>query len=67
MKGIVFFIGLLTVLGGLWPFIKEKNLIQVLDFIPATGDIYQGIIVIIGILAIAYSVGRKKKLVYHGR
>ena len=57
LRIILVFIGLLTVMGGLLPILKQYNILQeYLGFIPVTGPIYQGIIIAIGVFAILYGL-----------
>jgi len=62
MKLMLTLIGILTVLGGLWPLLKSQSWIPIsLAGIPAEGVYYQGIIVAIGVIAIivGFRSGRK--------
>jgi hypothetical protein len=62
MKLILTLIGILTVLGGLWPLLKSQSWIpSSLAGIPDTGMYYQGIIIAIGVIAIIVGIqsGRK--------
>jgi len=57
MKLMLTLIGILTVLGGLWPFLKSQQWIpSALAGIPAEGLYYQGIIIAIGVIAIIVGV-----------
>lgn len=49
-KMVTITIGLLTVLGGVWPFIKES----LIPVIPASGPSYSIVLIIIGILGLVY-------------
>lgn len=57
MKLMIVFVGVLTVLGGLLPFIASY-LPNPLNTIPTSGPVYQGIIVVIGLIAIIYGLKR---------
>ena len=57
MRAMLIFVGLLTILGGLLPFLSERNLLPgFLANIPTSGSTYQGIIVGIGALALIYGI-----------
>lgn len=61
MKGMLVFVGLLTILGGLLPILKNANLLpNVLAGIPTTGIGYQVIIIVIGIIALLYGFKKSK-------
>lgn len=61
MRVIITIIGLLTILGGLWPLIKDQNWIPVsLQFIPSAGIAYQLIIVGIGVLGVLYGLRKRR-------
>ena len=59
MKIMLIFVGVLTVLGGLLPFIVNF-FPEPLNAIPTSGNVYQGIIVLIGLIAIVYGVRRDR-------
>jgi len=59
MRWMLVFVGVLTVLGGLLPFVISF-LPEPLKAIPTSGPVYQGIIVVIGLIAIVYGVRRQK-------
>ena len=51
------FVGLLTIMGGLLPILNQYNILQeYLGFIPVTGPIYQGIIIVIGVFAVIFGI-----------
>ena len=61
MKWMITFVGVLTVLGGIWPLVSGLSFIPAwLSFIPSSGAGYQAIIIIIGIIAIAYGVRQRE-------
>lgn len=63
MKLMIVFVGLLTILGGAWPFLVQSNLIpEVLKVIPSSGIFYQLIIIAIGIIAVWYGISKHKGL-----
>ncbi len=49
-KMVTVTIGLLTILGGVWPFIKES----LIPAIPTTGPAYSIVLVLIGIVGLVY-------------
>lgn len=58
MRLMLIFVGLLTVLGGLLPFII--NFVpEPYNTIPTSGPIYQGTIVVIGLIAIIYGLRKR--------
>ncbi len=62
MKGMIVFIGLLTVLGGLLPLLNQWEMLpEPLKFVPTEGGAYQMIIVLIGVIGIIYGwkLGRR--------
>ena len=59
MRWMLVFVGVLTVLGGLLPFIASL-FPEPLNSIPTSGPVYQGIIVVIGLVAIIYGLRRHK-------
>ncbi len=57
MKLMLTFVGVLTILGGLLPFLSSKNFLPAfLQGIPTSGPVYQGIIVAIGVVAFVYGI-----------
>lgn len=55
MKGMLVFVGLLTILGGLLPILKNTVLLSgILAKVPTEGVGYQMIIIAIGVIAIWY-------------
>ena len=61
MKGMLVFVGLLTILGGLLPILKNANLLPgLLAGIPTTGIWYQAIIIAIGVIAIWYGFHKSR-------
>ena len=57
MKIIVSIIGLLTVLIGAWPMVRESSLVpESIKFVPSAGVAYQIIIILIGILGLLYGM-----------
>ncbi len=58
---MMIFVGILMVLGGAWPLVKGLSFIPAwLQFIPSTGAGYQAIIIVIGIIAIAYGARQRE-------
>jgi len=63
MKGMLVFVGLLTILGGLLPILKEKTLLSgILTNVPTEGTGYQVIIIAIGVIAIWYGFHKGKNV-----
>lgn len=63
MRWMLVLIGVLTLLGGVWPLISGLNFIPPwVKFIPASGVAYQIIIIVIGVIAIVYGVRHKNTL-----
>ncbi|MEK6940640.1 MAG: hypothetical protein AABW49_01960 [Nanoarchaeota archaeon] len=61
MKPVIVLIGVLTILSGAWPLVKNIEYIPAyLQIIPAEGASYQGIIILIGILAILYGAKQER-------
>lgn len=58
MKGMLVFIGLLTLLGGILPLVA--NYITLPKYIPTEGIGYQLLIIIIGLFAIFYGMKRSR-------
>ncbi len=55
MKTMIIILGLVTVLGGLLPWLKDNNFLPgFMQSIPTTGTGYQLIIIIIGVIGIIY-------------
>lgn len=64
MKLMLTLIGVLTVLGGLWPLLKSQSWIpSSLAGIPSEGMYYQGIIIAIGIIAIFVGIRSGRQVV----
>ncbi|MEK6862217.1 MAG: hypothetical protein AABY07_09715 [Nanoarchaeota archaeon] len=62
MKLMITFVGLLTVLGGLLPLLKDSGLLpSFLEKIPTSGIGYQAIIVAIGLIALIYGFRTRNK------
>ena len=61
MRMMMVFIGVLVVLGGLLPLLKNY-LTGALAFIPIEGPVYQGVIILIGLVAIVYGI-KKRRLI----
>ena len=53
-KLVLFAVGLMTILGGLFPFIQHYIPIA----IPTTGPLYSGIIILIGVIGFIYGVSK---------
>jgi hypothetical protein len=65
MRLVLILIGILTVFGGLLPFLKSAGWLPAfLEFIPTSGTGYQAIITAIGIFAIFVGMKYKKRY-YH--
>lgn len=65
MKLMITFVGLLTVLGGLLPFLKDMNLLpDFLQGIPTSGPGYQIIIIGIGVIAVIYGVRSRSNIIH---
>lgn len=63
MKLMLTLIGILTVLGGLWPLLKSQPWIpSALAGIPDSGQYYQGIIIAIGVIAIIVGIKSGKQV-----
>ena len=61
MKGMLVFVGLLTILGGLLPILKNTtSLSGVLANVPTEGIGYQSIIIAIGVIAIWYGFHKSR-------
>lgn len=57
MKLMITFVGLLTILGGLWPLIVNYEFIpEQIKSIPSSGPTYQLIIIGVGALAVLYGI-----------
>lgn len=57
MKLMITFVGILTILGGLLPYLKDNGLLPAfLQNIPTSGLGYQAIIIGIGIAAVIYGI-----------
>ena len=54
MKFMITLVGLLTVFGGLLPFLSEMQFIP--EYIPVSGPGYQGIIIALGVLGVIYGL-----------
>ena len=59
MRAMMVVIGILVVLGGLLPLLKNY-LPEVLGFLPTEGAAYQALIIIIGLGAIIYGIKKKR-------
>ena len=51
-------VGLLTVFGGLLPFLAARDIVP--PWIPITGTAYQGLIVVIGAIALFYGLRKDR-------
>ncbi len=61
MKIMVVFVGILTILGGIWPLISNYGFIpEQLKVIPSSGPTYQLIIIAIGAIAVLYGIMRDR-------
>ncbi len=57
MKIMVTFVGILTILGGLLPFLEKMNwLPESVKWIPTSGPWYQAIIIGVGVIAVIYGI-----------
>lgn len=57
MKLVLSLIGVLVMLAGAWPILNESNLIpEAWKIIPSTGMVYQGIIMLIGLVTLLYGL-----------
>ena len=66
MRWMLTFVGLLTILGGLWPLLNSTTIIpEALNFVPSEGPIYQGIIILIGLIAVIYGVRARRLYLPH--
>ncbi|GEM_PF-2193696 len=55
MRVMITFVGILTMLGGIWPLVSNYDFIpETLNLIPSTGPTYQMIIIGIGAIAVLY-------------
>ncbi|MDO8556187.1 MAG: hypothetical protein Q7R96_03370 [Nanoarchaeota archaeon] len=65
MKFVIVLLGLLTILGGILPWLKDNNYLP--DFmqgIPTAGTGYQAIIIVLGVIGILYGwrIGKSSAL-----
>lgn len=61
MKFFIFLIGLLTLLGGLLPFLKDNNFMPgFLAWAPTSGMGYQLSIIILGVIGIVYGAKARR-------
>ena len=62
MKIMITFVGLLTILGGLLPFLSSKEWLPgFLEWLPTSGPGYQALIIAIGLIAVYYGLRSVKK------
>lgn len=62
MKLMLTLVGLLTILGGLLPFLSNAKLLpSFLQGVPTSGPIYQGLIVAIGVVAFVYGIRARER------
>jgi len=59
MRAMMIVIGVLVVIGGLLPLLKNY-LPEVLAFLPTEGVAYQSLIIVIGLGAIIYGIKKKR-------
>jgi len=63
MKVMITLVGILTILGGIWPLISSYTFIpEQLKIIPNSGPTYQLIIIAIGAIAVIYGIATSR---YH--
>ncbi len=61
MRWMLTFVGVLVVLGGLLPLIKDK-VSGIFGFLPTEGTGYQVLIILIGVIAIIYGIRKRRTL-----
>ena len=63
MRGILVLFGILIMLVGAWPTLSTYEFVpEAVRFIPITGNIYQGIVVAIGLILFVWGMKRKIKI-----
>ena len=58
MKFMIVLVGILTILGGLLPFLAQMNLIPA--YIPVSGVAYQGLIIALGVIGVIYGFRQQR-------
>lgn len=65
MKFVLTLFGLVTIFVGVLPYLADKGLLPgVLSNMPTEGTVYQGIIIVIGLLAVLYGLRARERYRY---
>ena len=63
MRLVLVVFGLLVMLVGAWPILSENEIVpEAIKFIPVSGNVYQGIVFVIGLALFIYGFKRKIKI-----